>query len=114
MLDPLPVEMSENSLEKYYPNFGHGETLLPLEELYPLIERLNSALRENAAHPVYNPASHTINDFKWAHVRYGATTQLVAESNRTGKVYSSDANLVDEPEGKFQTYMIELDKLSKV
>ena len=114
MLDPAPVEMSEASLEKIYPNIGLGKTRLPLEEQYELLEDLDAALLANAGHPSYNPASNTVHNFKWAHVRYGNTVQLCAESNATSKGLASDVKLIPNPEKKFQGYMAELTKLSAV
>jgi hypothetical protein len=119
MLDPLPVEMSDASLEKIFPDLGAGESRWPLEELYPLLEDLNAALSANLGHPVYNPASNTIADFKWAHVRThgpgtSGTVQLCAEANTTGKVHAGDTKLIPAPEGKFQGYMVELVNLSKL
>jgi hypothetical protein len=104
--------MSAASFAKLYN--GVGETRLPLEDLYPLLEDLNAALLANLGHPVYNPASNTVNDFKWAHVRYGNTVQLCAESNVTHGVHSGDVKTIPAPEGKFQGYMIELVNLSKI
>jgi hypothetical protein len=117
--------MSEASLEKIYPDIGHGESRLVLADLYPLLEDLNAALVKNAGNP-YNPTANTIYDFKWAHVRtHGpgttGTTQLCAESNVTGKVHSGDTKLIPmpmsadtPPVGLFQGYMAELSNLSRL
>ena len=100
MLDPLPVEMSDASFEKLFN--GVGETRKPLEELYPLLEKLNAVLLENAGHPSYNPKSNTINDFKWAHVRYGGNTPLCSGAHNTRKGHSGAVKLNPKPEGKIQ------------
>src|SRR5262245_43834064 len=118
MADPqLPVEMTEESIKQIYPDLGVGTSVWPLHELYPLLTRLEKALIDNEGNP-YNPDKLSIHDFKWAHVRtHGpgttGTTQLMAESNATGKVHSGDTALIPNPEGKFQGYMVELTKLAK-
>lgn len=113
MLESAPVEMSDGALERIYPELGIGTSHEPLEELYPLLEDLNDAMLANAGKP-FNPTSHTIFDFRWAHVKTGGTTQLCAESIVTRKVLSPDAKLVPEPEGTFQGYMLELVDLSRI
>jgi hypothetical protein len=113
MLDPSPTEMSESAFENM--NWGAAVQRLPLEQQYSLIEDVNGALVANTGTGTpYNPKGLTIYDFNWAHIRNGQTLQLIAESTTTRKTHTADVTLIPKPEGKFQGYMLELDKISGV
>jgi hypothetical protein len=112
------VEMDQNAVEKYYPDPSPHVRAAPLQDLYQQILQVDEDM-ENPANAAYNPGGLRQKDFRWKHViltgaggaaEYTPDVQLMAESVRTGRVMSSDLDLVLK--NNSQTYIFELNKLS--